>query len=94
MANHDIPRTATRIETLFGIADDGNILVFKTYEHTRAGHPRPMYFVLQYLCDGRKLNRATRTTRQFTGHDARARLEAEMDEVRPMFTARALPARA
>ncbi len=42
MANHQIPRTAQRIERLYGVAADGSLVVCSVYEHTRQGHTRPV----------------------------------------------------
>jgi hypothetical protein len=68
--NHQIPRTAQRIETLFGIDADGNIVRYSVSEHTRAGHQHPMYFVVQYRELNRRIDRDSRITNQVSGPDA------------------------
>ena len=60
----------------------------RVYEHTRAGHARPMFYVVQYrLTAAGRVDRATRVTSQFSGARARARLDAEMTAVRAMLAA-------
>lgn len=85
MANHEIPRTADLIETLFGVADDGNPVVCKIFQHTRAGHSRPMFYVLQYRELNRRIDRSSRVTREFTGPNAGQRLKTEIAAARLML---------
>lgn len=86
MANHQIPRGARRIERIEGVAADGRRAVCSVYEHTRAGHAQPMFYVVQYLltADGR-IDRATRVTNQVSGRNAPRRLRTEMAATRRMF---------
>lgn len=87
MANHQIPRTAERIEELTGRADNGATVKCSVYKHTRQGHTHPMFYVVQYLLQGNgRIDRSTRVTREFTGPDA-AGLEAEMQETRALLAA-------
>jgi hypothetical protein len=82
MANHEIPRTATRIERLFGVDAEGNVVVCSVYQHTRQGHTLPMYFVVQYRERNRRIDRSSRVTAQFSGPDAAVRLSGELRETR------------
>jgi hypothetical protein len=82
MANHEVPRTAKRIERIHGIDADGNVVTVSVYQHTRQGHSRPMFYVVQYREHDRRIVRASRWTNQFSGPDARARLEADLAESR------------
>jgi hypothetical protein len=85
MANHEIPRRAKLAEHLFGVDDDGNVVRFTVYWHQRPGHPHPMFYVLQYREVDRKIDRDTRWTREFTGPRAQAKIDAVLDEVRPLL---------
>lgn len=85
MANHQIPRTANRIEQIFGIDADGNIVVCAVYQHTRAGHTHPMFYIIQYRELDRRIDRSSRGTREFSGPEARAHAEAAMTEVRDLL---------
>jgi hypothetical protein len=87
MANHEIPKTAKRTETLFGIDADGNVIRCNIYRHRRPGHQHDMFYVVQYREIARRIDRSTRWTNQFTGPAARTRLEAELAETRELFTA-------
>jgi len=88
MANHQIPRTAERIEQLEAPDADGATVRCRVYRHTRAGHARPMFYVVQYrLTAAGRVDRASRVTSQISGARARARLDAEMTTVRAMFAA-------
>lgn len=87
MGNDSIPRTATLTEDLFGIDADGNVIRTKVFRHRRAGHAHPMFWVLQYRELNRRIDRSTRRTRQFTGPDAQARLDADMAETRRLLAA-------
>ena len=48
MANHRIPLTAERIEALAAATDDGRIARTHVYRHTRSGHTRPEFYLVQY----------------------------------------------
>lgn len=85
MANHQISRSAERVETLFGIDGDGEVVRLVVFKHRRAGHEHPMFYVLQYRELSRRIDRASRSTAQFTGPDAEARLDAELAVSRPLF---------
>jgi hypothetical protein len=85
MANHEIPRTAQRVERMHGIDADGNVITCSVYQHTRAGHSRPMFYVVQYRERNRRIDRSTRETRQFSGPAARAKLDDELTEARSLF---------
>jgi hypothetical protein len=85
MANHTIPRSARCIESQYGVDAKGEVVVCKVFEHTRQGHDRPMFYVLQYRCSGRAIDRPSRVTREFTGPHARQNLDAEMAETRKLF---------
>src|SRR5260370_40624022 len=85
MANHEIPRTAERIERMHGIDANGDVVTLSVYRHTRAGHARPMFYVVQYREHNRQIVRSARVTREFTGPDAAARLEAAISPSRRML---------
>ena len=85
MANHEIPRTAERVETLFGVDADGNVIRCVIFTHTRAGHQHPMFYVLQYREAARRIDRDTRVTQQFSGPAARARLDEALAETRALL---------
>ena len=85
MANHQIPRTAERIERIHGVDPDGNVVTCSVYMHTRAGHVHPMFYVVQYRELSRRIDRSSRWTREFSGPRARANLDAAMAEVRPLL---------
>lgn len=88
MANHRIPLTAERIEALAAATDDGRIARTHVYRHTRSGHTRPEFYLVQYAeHPNGGIDRATRWTRQFSGATGPARLEAAMREVRAQFAA-------
>jgi hypothetical protein len=87
MANHQIPRTAQRTECLYGIDASGDVVVCSVYRHTRAGHSFPMFYVVQYREQHRRIDRGTRVTREFSGPDARVRLDAALAGVRTMLAA-------
>lgn len=88
MANHQIPRKAECIEDLSALADDGRVARLRVYQHTRSGHTRPEFYVLQYaeLPNGR-IDRSTRVTSQFSGARARVRLDTAMASSRAQFAA-------
>jgi hypothetical protein len=77
MANHEVPRTATRVERFFGIDAEGDVIVTSVYQHTRAGHAHPMFYVVQYRERLRRIDRSTRWTREFSGPAARERMESQ-----------------
>ena len=85
MANHEIPRRAVRIERMHGIAADGSVVTCSVYEHTRAGHTRPVFFVVQYREVRRRIDRGSRVTREFSGAGARVSLEAALGETRRLL---------
>jgi hypothetical protein len=86
MANHEIPRRARQVEELTAPGADGVTVRCRVYEHTRQGHGRPMFYVVQYrLTAAGRIDRDTRVTNQISGPDARARLDAEMTETRRLF---------
>lgn len=85
MANHEIPRTAQRIETMFGVDANGDVVRVVIFEHKRQGHVHKMYYVLQYREIARRIERGSRHTRQYTGPDALARLEADIAETRDLL---------
>ena len=85
MANHEIPRTADRIETLFGIDADGNVVRCVIFQHKRPGHVHPMFYVVQYREISRRIDRSSRSTRQFTGPNARRNLDADLAEARVLL---------
>lgn len=85
MANHEIPRTAKRIERIHGIDADGNVVTCSVYQHRRAGHQYPMFFVVQYREINRRIDRASRVTNQLSGPRAQYRLDTEMAAARRMF---------
>jgi hypothetical protein len=88
MANHQVPRTAECTETLEAPDAAGATVRCRVYRHTRAGHSRPMFYVVQYrLTAAGRIDRGTRVTNQISGARARARLDAEMTGVRAMFAA-------
>jgi hypothetical protein len=82
MANHQIPLTAKRVEQVFGIDADGNVVVCSVYRHTRQGHELPMFYIVQYREQARHIDRSTRVTRELTGPSAPAKLAEAMTEVR------------
>ena len=88
MANHRIPRTSSLIEALAVIGGGGAVTRCHVFRHVRSGHSRPEFFILQYaeLPSGR-IDRSTRWTRQYSGARARARLDADMADVREQFAA-------
>jgi hypothetical protein len=90
MANHDIPRTRTRVtEQLFGVDVNRDVVCLRVYEHVRQGHDPafPDFYVLQFRYAGRRMDRSSRVTTQLTGRNARARLDAELAEARPLLAA-------
>jgi hypothetical protein len=90
VANHQIPRTARCIEDLTAPADDGRVAHLKAYEHTRAGHDRPEFYIVWYLdLPSGRIDRSTRVTQQYSGATGRARLDTELAASRKMFTAAA-----
>jgi hypothetical protein len=88
VANHSIPLASRLIEDLTAIADDGSRAHLKVYEHTRAGHTWPHFYAMWYAerADG-KMDRATRTTRQYSGATGRERLDEELAASRAEFAA-------
>jgi hypothetical protein len=85
MANHQIPRRAQRIERVHGVDADGQVITLSVYRHVRAGHAAPEFYVVQYREQDRRIDRASRVTRQYSGPRAEARLEAELTEVRELL---------
>jgi hypothetical protein len=86
MANHQIPQASERIEELICVTSEGRTARCRVYRHTRAGHSRPDFYVVQYLLTAKgRVDRDTRVTSQITGAHAQARLDAEMSEVRALF---------
>lgn len=89
MANHRIPRRATRqVEELTCYTDDGRIFRLRVYRHVRQGHTLPEFYVVQYLLNAAGgIDRSTRVTRQFGGARGEARKEAAMAESRDLVAA-------
>jgi len=85
MANHQIPRSAQRIERIHGIDADGDVVTTSVYQHTREGHAHPMFYVVQYREHNRRISRDTRWTREFSGPDAAARMNEAMNEPRRLL---------
>ena len=85
MANHEIPRTAHVIERIHGVDADGNVVTLAVYRHTRQGHARPMFYVVQYREVSRRIDRGSRVTREFSGPGAAARLEQALGESRELL---------
>jgi hypothetical protein len=85
MANHNIPLTSDRIEAL-AVTAAGRTCRTHVYKHTRQGHTRPEFYIVQYaeLPNGR-IDRSTRWTRQFSGDSAPRRLERAMTVIRAEF---------
>jgi hypothetical protein len=86
MANHQIPRAAEMVEQLEAPDADGATVRLRVYQHTRAGHTRPEFYVVQYRLtpDGR-VDRPSRVTRQFSGARAETRLDTAMVPARAAF---------
>lgn len=90
MANHRIPRASERIEDLTARADTGSVAHLRVYRHTRAGHSSPDFYAVWYLeLPSGRIDRGTRTTRQYTGASAQARLDEELAASRAEFAAAA-----
>jgi len=87
MANHQVPRKAHRIEQVHGIDADGNVVTAVVFRHVREGHVRPMFYVVQYRERNRRIESATRVTREFSGSLAEVRKEEAMAEVRRLLEA-------
>lgn len=86
MASHRIPAAATTIEDLSAPDANGATVRCRVYQHTRAGHTRPEFYVVQYReTDSGRVEPGSRSTAQFTGARARARLDAAMAASRRMF---------
>jgi hypothetical protein len=94
VGNHQVPATASLTERIHGVDAGGDVVTCSVYTHTRAGHAHPMFYTVQYRWDGpgRRIDRSTRVTNQFTGPGAATRLEAEMGEVRAAMAASRLAA--
>ena len=80
MSRVEIPRTAKRIIREYGVDDDGNVIVLSAYEHTRRGHARPMFYLVQYREVNRRIERGTRFATQYSGPAARSRLDDDLKE--------------
>jgi hypothetical protein len=87
MANHQVPRKAHRIEQVHGIDADGNVVTAVVFRHVREGHTVPMFYVVQYRERNRRIESASRVTREFFGPQAAARTEEAMTEVRELLEA-------
>lgn len=87
MANHRIPRPARVIEEIHGVTGDGGAATTYAYEHTRRGHQAPEFYLVQFRWAGRRIDRDSRWTRQYSGPRAAARLEADLAEVRELMAA-------
>lgn len=85
MANHQVPRRARRIEQIHGVDADGNVITCAVFKHTRQGHARPMFYIVQYRERNRRIDRPSRVTREFTGPAAHLRLEAALKETRSLL---------
>jgi hypothetical protein len=78
MANHEIPKSAEHIERHHGIDADGNVVTLSAYRHTREGHTRPMFYLVQYREVNRRIDRDTRWTREYSGTGAEDRMRHDL----------------
>ena len=85
MANHQVPRTATRVEQVHGVDADGNVITAVVFSHTRAGHAHPVFYLVQYRERSRRIMAGSRVTEQFGGESGRARLDVELAETRRLL---------
>ena len=82
MANHRVPGNSDRIEQVHGVNDDGDVVTVAVFRHVRRGHSAPEFYVVGYREAGRRIDRGTRWTRQYSGARAAERLEEDMADVR------------
>jgi hypothetical protein len=86
MGNARIPTRGTRvIERAHGIDADGDVITLAVFRHVRAGHELPEFYVVQYHEHGRRIDRGTRVTQQFSGPRAAERMDAELAEARELL---------
>lgn len=85
MANHEVPRAARVTEEIHGVTAGGDAASTYAYRHVRRGHERPEFYLVQFRWDGRRIDRESRWTRQYSGPRAAARLEADLREVRELM---------
>jgi hypothetical protein len=86
VGNARVPRANTReVERVHGIDDDRNVVTLVVFEHVRAGHAAPGFYVVQYRERSRRTDRAPRVTRQYSGPRAAERLEADMHTPRELL---------
>lgn len=78
MANHQIPKAAERIERHHGLDADDNVVTLSVYRHTREGHALPMFYVVQYREVNRRIDPATRWTREFSGPRAEQAMRRDL----------------